>query len=378
MVRAWERALARWVDAGLIEPGLEARIRAFQEQHAADGVGVQPIVRMAVALGGVLIGAGVLLFVSANWDAMSPGSRFGLVLLLVAGFHVAAVGVQDRFPVLSRVLHTVGTVSLGAGIFLAGQIFNLDEHWPGGVMLWALGSVLAFGLLRDPAHAALTAILVPAWIVSEGVEAGEGLAVANAVGVFLLALAYLTAPVRGPGSASRAVRTIGVIALLPAALYLAESVRWPHPSGVSLRLLVTAWTIALALPFAVAAWSAPARSWRWAAAAAWTLLFVALVRSRAPDAAVYHLNQGFELYLWAAGGCCGLALWGVADRRPERVNLAVAGFALTVLFFYFSSVMDKIGRSASLLGLGILFLAGGYVLERARRRMIARVKQVRA
>jgi hypothetical protein len=35
MVRAWERALARWVDAGLIEPGLEARIRAFQEQHAA-------------------------------------------------------------------------------------------------------------------------------------------------------------------------------------------------------------------------------------------------------------------------------------------------------------------------------------------------------
>jgi uncharacterized membrane protein len=378
MVRAWERALARWVDAGLIEPGLEVRIRAFQEQHAADGVGVQPIVRMAVAFGGVLIGAGVLLFVSANWDAMSPGSRFGLVLLLVAGFHLAAVGVQDRFPILSRVLHTVGTVSLGAGIFLAGQIFNLDEHWPGGVMLWALGSVLAFGLLRDPAHAALTAILVPAWIVSEGVEAGDGLAVANAVGVFLLALAYLTVPVRGPESAWRAVRTLGVIALLPAALDLAESVRWLNSSGVSLRLLVAAWTIALAVPFAVAAWSAPERSWRWAAAAAWTLLFVGLVRFRAPAASAYHANLGFEPYLWAGGGCCGLALWGVADRRPERVNLAVLGFAVTVLFFYFDSVMDKIGRSASLLGLGILFLAGGYALERVRRRMMARVKEAKA
>jgi uncharacterized membrane protein len=338
---------------------------------------MQPVVRIAVAFGGVLIGAGLLLFVSADWDAMSPGARFSLVLGLVGGFHVAAVGLQDRFPVLSRVLHTVGTVSLGAGIFLAGQIFNLDEHWPGGVMLWALGSVVGFGLLRDPGHAVLTAILVPAWIVSEGIDAGEVLAVASAVGVFLLSLAYLTVPVRGPGSVRGAIRTLGVITFLPAALCLAETVRWPTPPGVSFRLLVTAWAIAVAAPLAVAVWSARARSWRWAAAAAWTLLLVGLVRFRMTDAAVYA-DQRFELNLWAAGGCCGLAWLGVADRRTEQVNLAVAGFALTVLLFYFGNVMDKIGRSASLLGLGLLFLAGGYALERARRRMIAGAKEAKA
>ena len=69
--------------------------------------------------------------------------------------------------------------------------------------------------------------------------------------------------------------------------------------------------------------------------------------------------------------------WGLLERRSERINLGVAGFALTVIIFYFSDVMDKLGRSASLIGLGVLFLFlflfGGWALERARRQLVARV-----
>jgi uncharacterized membrane protein len=53
----------------------------------------------------------------------------------------------------------------------------------------------------------------------------------------------------------------------------------------------------------------------------------------------------------------------------------MAGFAITVLTFYFSSVMDMLGRSASLIGLGLLFLAGGWGLEKMRRRLVAQVRQ---
>jgi uncharacterized membrane protein len=56
------------------------------------------------------------------------------------------------------------------------------------------------------------------------------------------------------------------------------------------------------------------------------------------------------------------------------VNLGVAAFALSVLFFYFDSFMDKLGRSASLLTLGIVCLAGGYALEVTRRRLMARME----
>jgi hypothetical protein len=42
-----------------------------------------------------------------------------------------------------------------------------------------------------------------------------------------------------------------------------------------------------------------------------------------------------------------------------------------VAWFYFSDVFDKVGRSLGLIGLGILFLAGGWALEKMRRRLVA-------
>ena len=61
---------------------------------------------------------------------------------------------------------------------------------------------------------------------------------------------------------------------------------------------------------------------------------------------------------------------GIRETRAERINLGIVGFALTVLSFYFAKVMDKLERSGSLVLLGILFLAGGWALERTRRRLI--------
>ena len=135
----WDRYVERWLDAGLIDASTVDRIRAFEAQHR-QAVDLRWPVLLAIAFGALLLGAGVLLFVAAHWDALSPGQRFALVLLMVGAFHVAAALVVDRFPALSSALHAVGTICLGAGIFLAGQIFNLQEHWPGGLMLWAIGA----------------------------------------------------------------------------------------------------------------------------------------------------------------------------------------------------------------------------------------------
>jgi hypothetical protein len=41
------------------------------------------------------------------------------------------------------------------------------------------------------------------------------------------------------------------------------------------------------------------------------------------------------------------------------------------MWFYFSSVMDKLDRSLGLIMLGVLFLAGGWLLERTRRRLVS-------
>ena len=84
--------------------------------------------------------------------------------------------------------------------------------------------------------------------------------------------------------------------------------------------------------------------------------------------------QNVILHALCALASVGLVMWGLQENRRERINLGMAGFATTVIVFYFSSVMDKLGRSASLVGFGLLFLLGGWQLEQLRRKLVARTK----
>jgi uncharacterized membrane protein len=97
-------------------------------------------------------------------------------------------------------------------------------------------------------------------------------------------------------------------------------------------------------------------------------------RFEAGESLLRHGWRESGSYLMCALGSVSLILWGLQEARKERINLGVAGFALTVLSFYFSSVMDKLERSASLMGLGLLFLLGGWLLEKTRRRLMARLE----
>jgi hypothetical protein len=120
------------------------------------------------------------------------------------------------------------------------------------------------------------------------------------------------------------------------------------------------WVAALALPLLLAILISKTPPWPLGLAALW-IVGEFIIQSHA---------HPWALYGWWAAGAIGLAAWGVRDGRSERVNMASAMFAGTVLTFYFSQVMDKLGRSASLIGLGILFLAGGWAVEQTRRRLI--------
>src|SRR6266566_8131864 len=129
MSESWQSALDRWSSAGLVDSTTAARIREFEGSQEEPKHLRWPIL-IAISFGALMLAAGVLLFVSAHWDDLSPAQRFSLVLAMVAIFHVAGAIFSDRFSALSTALHAVGTASLGAGVFLSGQIFNLQEHWP--------------------------------------------------------------------------------------------------------------------------------------------------------------------------------------------------------------------------------------------------------
>ena len=70
-------------------------------------------------------------------------------------------------------------------------------------------------------------------------------------------------------------------------------------------------------------------------------------------------------------GACAFCYWGVGESRKLFINLGTAIFAVNLITFYFSDVLDKLDRSLGLILLGILFLAGGWFLNRVRGRLIA-------
>jgi uncharacterized membrane protein len=374
MPRNLDEDLHRWLAAGLVDEPQVAAIRAYEVQrHDEPPARLRWPVLLALAFGSLLLGAGVLLLVAAHWERMGPPARLATVAGLVLAFHLAGAAAA-RTPKLATALHGLGTLVLGAGIFLAGQIFNLREHWPGGILLWALGAWLGAALLRDWVQTALAALLTPLWLAGEWLEAARqdwSLPAAAqrilAVGVLGLAFAYLAARRHDePSLARKALAWIGGIALIPAALAAALVAAWSanERGGGNLRpgAAILGWAVALLGPLAVAGFLRRRAAWLDALALAWAAVLVSLS------------GDGWPIYAWCALGGIGLALWGLHEERPERVNLGVAGFALTVLWFYCSSVLDRLGRSLGLIGLGLLFLLGGWQLERLRRRLTARIR----
>ena len=363
-----DRKLDRWTAADVIDTATAERIRRFESESRR---GSDFLVRLALALGGIMVAAGVLLFVAAHWEALSPTQRFLLVIVLTGGFHIAGAFFAERMRTLSITMHALGTAALGAGIFLAGQIFNLQEHWPGGIMLWAIGAVAAWFVLRHSVQAVFAALLIPIWlggewIVRAGDHPGTGLIVA--VFTAMLALSYLTLPAQSFREGfRRSLHLIGGVALIPACNFLifisSEQEFWnSYRQPVAPATMIMGWILALGLPILFAAAVRRAGAIYNIAGAAWILAI----------SQFNYRNTTAELTIYAlcALASVGLIAWGIREAQKNYVNVGVIGFALTVAFFYFSSVMDKLGRSFALITGGILFLVGGYFLEKVRRKLV--------
>ena len=103
-----DSSLDHWVQAELLNAQQAAQIREFENMPAPRRAARGPIL-IGLALGGIMLAAGVLLFVAAHWTDLSPAERMALLVTAVGGLHLAGAFASDRFPAMAVTLHAVGT-----------------------------------------------------------------------------------------------------------------------------------------------------------------------------------------------------------------------------------------------------------------------------
>jgi uncharacterized membrane protein len=382
----FEPLLNRWQSAGVLDAEAASRIRAYESQQTRPA-GLRWQGMVALILGAILLACGVVLFVSAHWDEMGPDWRFVLVLAMVAVFHLGGGWARNRFRGLSTALHAVGTVSTGAAIALVGQIFNIQEHWPAAVLLWAIAAMAGWILLQDEAQQTLTLLLVPAWILSEFSFAAEG-HIGDAVysGRFLIvwAVLYLTFFL---GSKHKIVQgilfAVGAIASVVGVVVLLDGWRsWGNQTFLPLGLRTWGWVDIAVVPLLIAVFKFRKSVVPVAVAIVFSIALPWCQRIWTDTSNVVYGGQSYvrnepnlAAHALVAAFAVFIIWWGVRLASKAVVNLGIVGFAVAVGWFYFSDIFDKVGRSLGLIGLGVLFLAGGWALEKTRRGLITRMGQ---
>lgn len=378
-----ERLLTRWQTAGVLDAPAAQRIRAWELQQQKPA-GLRWEVIVALIVGAILLACGVALFVSAHWDDIGPGSRFALVMAMVAVFHIGGALASQKFRPLSMSLHAVGTLATGAAIALVGQIFNIAEHWPAAVLMWAVAALAGWLLLQDEPQQLLTVLLFPAWMLSELTYYTERhIGQDPYIGRFLFVWGILFVTVF-LGSNRHFVRWIafaaGAIASLVGVIFMLSG--WESYGGefgfLGLGIRIWAWIAIAAVPLLIAVF----KGWRGLVPpAAAVVAAIALPWCQHVTVQYYTVYNGarqaytssqpnLAAHALVAAFAVSLTWWGVHVASRALVNLGVVAFAITVGWFYFSNLFDKFGRSLGLIGLGILFLLGGWLLERTRRRLI--------
>lgn len=389
-----EQALAHWRREGLLSEEkareLEASLETLTDERSSKAMVVFG------TLGAILIGVGILLFVASNWGAMGPVLR-GAVLFGTYGVVVAAawsVG-QRGYERVAEALWFLAALAFGADVFFLGQIFNFTLTFWQGPLVWLLG-VLAMGFARRRqvyGHVAAPLLLLflgwlgggAGWFMDDQWQflvADGGLRpLLPLLGVGLVSLALLANRIPAWEFLVRACRSWGLL-LIAVPLVGATVAR-----GAAAELFDADWTtkqltlaviVCLLAIAAVVAGAVRVAAGRGVLAGA-GLVSVALAISPSGESLAGELIKDaapiyllFVALLFALGL---LTVWlGFQSANRALVNTGMASLAVLILIQYFSWSFGLLARSAALVVGGLVVLALAYFMERARRRLLARMR----
>ena len=234
----------RSVPAGTLT-WLEGELEAWQAEGRLDAATAEGIrarytarrqfslARLGLGLGGAFLSVGVLWLVASNLDQLSPGVRFGGVVVLWLAAVVGAELLAPRRPGPAvTALRLLGAAAFGGVVFQAAQSLQVPAYAPHLVGTWAAGALLQAYAVRAVAPLLVGLATGAGWAAW---EVGERSGTATAVALALLAVGLVAASVGvvhtrlGPPRFAPPWRTAGALLTL-AGLFVA-ALPTGEPSG---------------------------------------------------------------------------------------------------------------------------------------------------
>lgn len=364
-----ERQIARWQQQGLIDAETASLLKAdLEEQSSRFSLG-----SVLATLGGLLLGAAVIMLVAANWQDMPRLMRIGLVFALIWIGYLGGAWRQSRGDaVFSSVLYVVGAASFGAGIALVGQMYHLSGDVHAAALYWAFGVLAAAFLMRAPVLAAFAAGVGCFYLMSfifTDTRLGDAGDLYRWFGLLLLIV--------GAGAAlftrSRHSAHLWALYAIGWALFL----YFEGESGFVLAgMIILGLALMLADAFAYETLQRLTRFARPLAAYGLLLALLALAILQIDDMFSYTVDQtGLKHDIFYGIVILVLSIAAIAlcgrDNGSLR-SIAYTAFSVEVLYLAFETVGTMIGTSGFFLTAGVLVLLLAAFVRRMERRFGSR------
>ncbi|MBF0517219.1 MAG: DUF2157 domain-containing protein [Nitrospirae bacterium] len=380
-----------WLSEGIIDSRQRDAIMARYREAAEPGGAViqsQLIFTLSI-LGALLLGAGLILFFSANWSAIP---KWGKISLIFAGM-LSSYGTgyylgfeKGNYPRVGASLVLLGSIIFGAGIFLTAQAYNVSSHSAAGILMWGAGILPVAYALRLKPVLVLSIVTMLGWLFVEVVYGLYSPSGNFDLMPFLLLGAGLT--LWGIGlmheefDSLRPLSSPYVVAGLPLTFLATYVFTFSGASRVSIAvlelpevrliLIVMGSIIVLSQALRFFATRRPTKTQLihesllmllMIVFAAAQLIYSHFVHIRAISVLLYNLIYAAAI-LW-------IIYIGYLKHMRVYVNMGVLFFALDVIGRYVDILWGMLHTSLFFVLGGALLIALGVALEKKRRRLLA-------
>ena len=356
--------------------------------------GTNKLLIILSTIGALLVVAGIVLLIAANWEGIPRGAKVAAALALMLGAWWGGWLLREcpgRHPRIGEALYLIGAGMWLANIVLIGQIYNLSSRPSNAFLLWLAGIAVLPWVLRIKSLFVLSLAAFgvwlgvmlnerKSWIQADAVE--SQFVCYGLCGLALIGWGFRMRGTRWGDFASPAEKT-GLLTLLFSAYPMSFEFR--H-FGVATDIVDPVLVLLLGLSglacvLAVLGFRRLEREltpqWRWLwggtlagiVAMQWAWL---LISRTDPYGYGLHLQWIFPLGLAVASFI--QVQVGILLRSAFTVNFAVVYLALLILAIYIRLFGSMATTGGMFLASGLFLIGFGYYLERKRRDFIARLR----